>query len=138
MDCSVNGNSLTFKRLILQTLALRICFTFSEARLQKFSLHFQKLGYKNLLVCHFDAMDSFHDKNGFVDSDEWLHYFLEYRHNKSISMISPGAHSPKLPQTSKLQPLFQYKHHIHHTRKPKHHVHNRSIHRKDKPNDRMR
>ena len=95
-----------------------------------------------MLACQFDAMDAIHEKNGFVDSDEWLHYFLEYRNNKSS--IRGGKSSNNSPITSdylehlKLQnPL--HNHHLSRTKKFHHHTYkSHQNRRKDKQNDRMR
>jgi len=103
----------------------------------------KKLDYKNLLACQFDAMDAIHEKNGFVDSDEWLHYFLEYRNNKSSvrneisSNFSPATtgHSEHL----QLQNSLHHNHHISRKNKFLHHTHkSHKSRRKDKQNDRMR
>ena len=93
-----------------------------------------------MLACHFDAMDALHEKNGFVDSDEWLHYFLDYRNNKSISKMQSGYITSGYSEPLKLQAPFQYKQHIHHRASASkfHHSHKNSIRRKDKQNDRMR
>ena len=112
---------------------------------QKFNLccllHFQKLDYKNLIACNFNAMDELHEKNGFVDSDEWLHYFLEYQQNRSISISKHGSiDASGFSQTSKVQSPFNHKQHRS-TRTSKFYVHKKatnSIHKKDKKNDRMR
>ena len=85
-------------------------------------------------------MDALHDKNGYVDSDEWLQYFLEYRNNKSVSMPSSGSMSAgSLKQLQK--PQFQYKKHNHHGSASNYYVHNKYINRTPRMNnkqDRMR
>ena len=90
-----------------------------------------------MLACHFDAMDALHEKNGFVDSDEWLHYFLEYRNNKSISKLQRGPIKSGYSAPRNFKTTLQYKHHNHHDTSTfkVHHPHKS---RKDKQNDRMR
>ena len=120
-------------------ISFKLCCDVSKYNFAVF-FRFQKLDYKSLLACHFDSMDALHDKNGYVDSDEWLQYFLEYRNNKSVSMPSSGSMSAgSLKQLQKSH--FQYKKHNHHGSASKYYVHNKYINRTPRINnkqDRMR
>ena len=86
-------------------------------------------------------MDTLHERNGFVDSDEWLHYFLDYRNNKSISKMQSGYIEPGYSEPLKFQTPFQYKEHNHHHRASAskfHYLQKTPMRRKDRQNDRMR
>ena len=93
-----------------------------------------------MIVHHFDAMDAFHNKNGYIDSDEWLHYFLEYRRNKSISTIPLRPSSQASQRTLKVHP------HSHHraysdTRNRENYITNRTLKsplKRDKQTERLR
>ena len=71
----------------------------------------QDLSYSDLILQHYDKIDTFGDGNGFVDADEWLRYFTasktNWRHNSQHHHHNRN-HNKKKAQLEKLRCVYHF------------------------------